>query len=288
MRIAIIGLGLIGGSLGLSLKRSYGKTVELVGYARRDEVAWQAVRRGAVDRTETSLASTVKDCRLVFICTPVLAVEEVLRQIARHLPENCVVTDTASTKERVMEWATEHLCPRSGFVGGHPMAGKETSGIEAAEANLFQGCTYCLTPAPWTGRSDRDLVSRTVRRLGARPFPTEARTHDFLVAAISHLPMLLSAATVSITTAHRDWPTMARLASTGYRDVTRLAAADPRVTGDIFTTNREALLHWIDEFHRELGRLREMVARGDSDLEGMLTRTSKARQRWSRERQRGL
>ncbi|GAG20296.1 unnamed protein product, partial [marine sediment metagenome] len=142
-RVAIIGLGLIGGSIGLALKRTGPGETELVGYVRSPEAADKALRLAVVDRVEDDLRVAVDKADIVILATPVMAIKEILAQIGPHLPYGCVVTDTASTKAKVMEWAEEYLPPTVDFIGGHPMAGKEFSGIEAAEASLFEGCIYC-------------------------------------------------------------------------------------------------------------------------------------------------
>ncbi len=151
-RIAIVGLGLIGGSMGLALKRAGQEGPELVGYARRPETAERARRLGAIDRAESSLAAAVDGADLVMLAVPIMSIKEILSQIAPNLAAGAVVTDVASTKLQVMHWAEEALPQSTSFVGGHPMAGKELSGIEVAEAGLFQGCTYCIVPG--RGASD--------------------------------------------------------------------------------------------------------------------------------------
>ncbi|MBI2853371.1 MAG: prephenate dehydrogenase/arogenate dehydrogenase family protein [Chloroflexi bacterium] len=282
MRVALIGLGLIGGSLGLALKQARGAELEIIGCARKKETACAATDCHAVDKVMPDPASAVKDCDLVFICTPVHAVREVLAVVSRHAKEGCVVTDVASTKQHVMKWASEFLYPsKLGFVGGHPMAGREKSGIEAASADLLRGCTYCLTPAEWTSSRDVEVVVKAVEWIGAKPYFIEADQHDFLVAAISHLPAAVSVATVAATTGHPDWPYMARLASTGYRDVTRLASGSQQVNADVFTTNRGPLVHWIDELIQALSDLRQQIVdEADGDLEATLAQAREARQRW--------
>ena len=280
MRITIVGLGLIGGSLGMALKQARGSELEIVGYARNAGVAERAKQLRAVDRTENTLAASVGGSDLVFICTPVRAVEEVLQGIASHTPPGCLITDTASTKQQVMVWARKYLCPKLAFVGGHPMAGKESFGIEAADSSLFKGCAYCLTPADWTDPKYVEVAKNTVEWTGGKPFLMDARQHDYMVAGISHLPALVSAAVVAATAGSADWPIMAGLASTGYRDTTRLASGNPKVLGDILSTNREAVLHWVDEFSRVLAELKAELARGNGDLEDTLARVRQARQQW--------
>jgi len=280
VRVALIGLGLIGGSIGLSLKQLAKSGFDIVGYVRRPEVASTALSSGVVDKTETSLAATVKEADLVIIATPVLTIKEVLSQIAGHLLAGCVVTDTASTKAQVMQWAEEILPPTVDFIGGHPMAGKETYGIQTAKADLFRGCTYCLTPSEKASPKSIDKVTSVVKKLGAMPFFIDAQEHDRLVAGVSHLPMLLSAALVSVTTQNSTWHKMSKLAASGYHDLTRLASGNPEVNVHICLSNQEAILHWIDKFSQELERYRQLVATGDKRLEQALTDANKARQEW--------
>ena len=280
MRIAIIGLGLIGGSIGLALKKLNEPEWEIVGYVRRSEVASAALKLGAVDKVEMSLECAAREADLVIIATPVLTIKEILSRIAGCLSSGCIVTDTASTKLEVMKWAEELLPPKVDFVGGHPMAGKETYGIQAAEAKLFQGSAYCLTPAKKTSPQAVDKVANVVKKLGATPLFVDAQEHDNLVAGISHLPMLLSAALVSATTKDSSWGKMSKLAASGYRDLTRLASGNPEVNAHICLTNRQAIIHWIDEFSKVLARYRQLVDVGNEDLEEALAETNKARQGW--------
>jgi prephenate dehydrogenase len=280
VQVAIIGLGLVGGSIGLALKRSGQPGCEVVGYVRRPEVAPTALRLGLVDKVETSVEDAVREAEIIVIATPVLTVKEILSQIADHLPHGCVVTDTASTKLDVMLWAEDLIPARADFIGGHPMAGKETHGIQAAEASLFQGCIYCLTPANKASTRGIDKVVKMVEQLGATPLFIDAEEHDYLVAGISHLPMLLSAALVSATTKEPSWDKMSKLAASGYRDVTRLASGNPEVNAHICLTNTAAILHWVDRFGSELETYRRLVTMGDKRLEEALAKASKARDEW--------
>jgi len=281
MRIAIIGLGLIGGSMGLALRRAEAD-MEVVGFARRPEVASRALELGAVDRTEGGLISAVKDADLVIIATPAMAMKGILAEIGGSLGEGSIVTDTASTKAQVMGWAEESLSPSVSFIGGHPMAGKETSGIKAADGDLFQGCTYCLVAGRGATKEASDTVAGLARQIGAKPLFIDASEHDSLVAGISHLPMLISVALVAATTKSPLWPAMARLASSGFRDISRLASGDPRMSQDICLTNREPILHWIDDYIEELKALRRLVSEGGEELGEAFMRAREAREGWLR------
>jgi prephenate dehydrogenase len=278
--VTIVGLGLIGGSIGLALKRGKRPGWEIVGYSRRRETMAKALSLGAIDRSAANLKDAVKESELVVIATPALSIKEILSKMAPHLPSGCVVTDTASTKVQVARWAEEILPSSADYVGGHPMAGKETYGIQAAGTDMFRGCTYCLTPSHKASRQSVNKVTRMVKKLGARPVFIDAHKHDDLVAGISHLPLLLSAALVSATTGNSSWPEMSKLAASGYRDLTRLASGNPEVNSDICLSNKEPIINWIDEFSRELKRYRQLVVTGDKRLEPALAEANKARQEW--------
>ena len=284
MRIAIIGLGLIGGSIGLALKQADWQKAEIVGYVRRSELRPMALSSGAVDNVESSLKATVRGADLIIIATPVLTIKDIFSQIAADLPPDSIVTDTASTKVQVMRWAEELLSPRTSFVGGHPMAGKETSGIKAAEADLFHNCVYCLTPATQAKPAAVQTVADMVKALGATSLTISADEHDDLVAGISHLPLLLSIALVSATTQSPSWEQMSRLAASGYRDLTRLASGNPEVNANICLSNQAPIISWIDKFSEELQRLRKFLANGDSEIEKFLVMASEARQKWLKKR----
>jgi prephenate dehydrogenase len=278
--VTIIGLGLIGGSIGLALRQGKKSTWEIVGYSRRKQTVASALGLGAIERGETNLKDAVRRAELVIIATPVLTVKEILSEIAPHLPSGCIVTDTGSTKVQIMKWAEEMLPPTVNFIGGHPMAGRETYGIQAAKAELFRGCTYCLTPSEKASPESIDTVVGMVKKLEAIPFFIDPQEHDNLVAGVSHLPMLLSATLVSLTTKNPSWARMSNLAASGYHDLTRLASGNPEVNSQICLSNQEAIIDWIDEFSRELERYRQLVAKGDKRLEQALTEANKAREEW--------
>jgi prephenate dehydrogenase len=278
--VTIIGLGLIGGSIGSALRQGKKSSWEIVGCSRRKETVASALGLGAIERGETNLKDAVRRAELVIVATPVLTVKEIFSEIAPHLPSGCIVTDTGSTKVQVMKWAEDMLPPTVHFIGGHPMAGRETYGIQAAKAELFRRCTYCLTPSAKASRESIDTVVGMVKKLGAIPFCIDAQEHDNLVAGISHLPMLLSAALVSLTTQNPSWAKMSKLAASGYHDLTRLASGNPEVNSHICLSNQQAIIDWIDRFSQELGRYRQLVAKGDRRLEQALTEANKARQEW--------
>ncbi len=263
-RIVIIGLGLIGGSLGLAIKAAGLPGVEIVGYDQYRDVASKARKMGAVDRAEHNLPKAVEAAGMVVIATPVIAIRELMGQIAAGLPEGCVVTDTGSTKERVLEWAAELLPPSTSFIGGHPMAGKEKQGIDNAEADLFRGRAYCVCPAVNAHEDAVRAITGLVRLAGAEPLFLDPKEHDQYAAAVSHLPLLLSASLFTLLRASPAWNDLAPMASSGFHDVTRLASGDPQMAHDIFLTNRDAAVHWLDRMMEELGRYRDLLE-GDTE-----------------------
>jgi prephenate dehydrogenase len=284
-RVAIIGLGLIGGSLGLALKRAGGAEMEISGISRNPKTASKALSLGVIDKAEAELSAAVERASMVIIATPVLAIRGILQQIAAHLPAQCIVTDTGSTKMEVMKWA-QHLLPSTvDFIGGHPMTGKEISGLDGAEAELFNGCIYCLTPKSNASSEAVQSMTRLVRLVGANPLFIDPAEHDNFVAAVSHLPMLLSAALVSATANDPSWAGMSRLAATGYRDLSRLALGDPEMSRDICLTNQVNIVNWMDQYIEELRKYRRLISEGGEELMEAFLRAQEARRKWHQERQ---
>lgn len=283
-QMTIVGLGLIGGSLGMAVRRSeLGYLV--VGHDLHHEAAGHARRLGAVDRAEWNLPAAVESADVVVVATPARAAEGVFRAVAPHLKPGCVVTDVASTKARILAWAEEILPPTASFVGGHPMAGKEKSGVEAADPALFAGCTYCVVPGARAPAAAVDRIVSLATAIGARPFFVDPAEHDSFVAAVSHLPFLLSTALVGVTSQSPSWRDLARLAATGFRDVTRLASGDPEMHRDICLTNQEAILRWIEAFGAELQELAREIREGDAQLEATFRAAKEARDAWLRLRE---
>ncbi|TMG04055.1 MAG: prephenate dehydrogenase/arogenate dehydrogenase family protein [Chloroflexi bacterium] len=258
-RITIIGTGLIGGSLGMALKGARLPGLEVIGHDRDRANATQAEKSGAIDRTEHNLPRAVSGAGMVIIAVPVLSVREVMQQMAPDLAEGTVVTDTTSTKAHVMRWAKEALPEYVNFVGGHPMAGKETAGIASAEASLFRGKAYCICPAVDASDTAVKTVLGLVRLAGSEPLFVDPEEHDIYAGAVSHLPLMMSTALFSMLRSSPAWNDMGMMASSGFSDVTRLAASDPAMSHGIWATNRDALIHWLERMAEELRRYRDML-----------------------------
>lgn len=258
-KIAIIGTGLIGTSLGMALQQSQIKDLQVVGTDSEHQARSGAQKKGAFHRVENRLYSAVDNADIVVLATPVMAMKGLLELMGPELPEGCIVTDVGSSKSVVIEWADQFLPETVDFVGGHPMAGKETSGPEGAEATLFVDKTYCIIPSPRASQRAVAEIATMAEAVGAKPFFIGLDEHDSFVAAASHLPFLLSAALVECTSKSANWEDIAQLAATGYRDITRLAAGDPVMHRDICVTNPQPIVAWIDSFIRELYEFRKML-----------------------------
>jgi prephenate dehydrogenase len=278
-RVAIIGLGLIGGSIGLALRKA--KAAEQVaGYDLGKGVSDRARKVEAIDQTYSSLTDAIRGAELIILATPVGAMRSLLQSIATSVTPGVVVTDVASTKAQVINWAEEFLPSSVSFVGGHPMIGKELSGVEAADAAIFRNRIYCLTPTARTSPAAINKVSAFIEILGARVRFLEPAEHDGQVAGVSHLPFIASVALMNSVANGPAWGDAAMLASTGFRDMTRLAASNPEMYRDICLTNSEAIVHWLDEYIATLNQLRERVAAHDSKLDETFARAQQARLQW--------
>lgn len=264
-RIAIIGLGLIGGSIGLALKGANLPDAEIAGTARTRDTLQKAKKMGAIDVGERTAADVVRGARVVIIASPILTIPRILDEIAPVLEEGTVITDCASTKGAVMRWAKEKLPDNVYFVGGHPMAGKESQGIDVAEADLFRGKPWVIVPPVDAPEEAVKSVVALAQLAGAEPVFMDAEEHDSYVAAISHLPLTVASALFSVAFGSAAWPELASLASSGFRDTTRLASSSPEMAHDIMQTNRDNIVHWIDRLMDELYRYRQAIVAGESE-----------------------
>lgn len=262
-KMAVIGVGLIGGSFSRALK-SVGVVEQVVGFDRDPENLAEAVRLGVIDAAASSLAEAVEGVELVFIAVPVGAVAAVVAQVAPFLPPGCIVTDGGSVKAEVVQ-ACEPLMPvGTWFVGGHPIAGTEHSGAAAAFAELYRGRRCILTPTATTSAEALELVVRLWSAAGCRVECMEAATHDRVFAAVSHLPHLVAYALVhAVAGSAEEEDSILAFSAGGFRDFTRIASSDPAMWRDIALMNRGALLDMLDRYSVEFTTLREHVASGD-------------------------
>jgi prephenate dehydrogenase len=263
--IAIIGLGLIGGSIGLALKQAGLQNTRIVGMARTPDTRRQAKKLGAIDDDAAFAADAVRDASLVIVAAPILAVRGIFEEIAPALAEGAVVTDAASVKRPIADAARELLPPHAHYIGGHPMAGKEQTGVDAADADLFRDKPWVVAPSVDAPESAVNTVVGLTQACGANAIFMDPAEHDSYVAAISHLPLALSSSLFSVVFGSAAWPELAQLASSGFRDTTRLASGSPEMAHDIMLTNRENVVHWLDRMQQALYDLRNVIDRGDSE-----------------------
>lgn len=279
-RVAMIGLGLIGGSIGLALHEAKAAR-EVTGYDLGKGICDRARRMGAIDQCSSTLADAVYGAELVVLATPVRAIHALLRDVAPVLSPGTVVTDVASTKTQVVSWAEELLPSSVTFVGGHPMAGKEVCGVEAAEASLFHGHIYCLTPTPLTSPAAVKKVCALVNILGAHVRLLEVTEHDRLVAGVSHLPFLASVALMNTVAEDSAWQEAALLAASGFRDISRLAAGSPEMYRDICLTNSTAIAQQLDAYIAHLRTLRERIVAREKDIDEIFSKARHLRLEWA-------
>ena len=267
--VAVVGLGLMGSSFALALKEARPDVV-IVGSDTDSRTLRKALDRGIV--ASASADTSVADmAEVVVIGAPIRAMRDVLAELAGRT-DGRVVTDMASTKVSVMEWAA---AAGIDLVGGHPMCGKESSGIDAADASMFN-------EAPWVLTRSEPALNDLVEAVGAHPIVMDAETHDRLVAGVSHAAFLLSVGYVLALSRRSDWTEASKLAAGGFRDMSRLAAGDPELYAGVARTNRQQLVEQLDAITAELGRLRRHLEADDSRLVELFEEAHAVRERWSR------
>jgi prephenate dehydrogenase len=257
-RVTVIGVGLLGGSLGLALRRRY-RGVCVAGVGRRESSLAAAKKIGAIHSAHRDVAEAAADSDLIVLATPVGAFGEYLAKIKPLLKRGAVVTDVGSTKVEVVRLAERILGPHGPFVGSHPMAGSERKGPRFARADLFAGAPCIVTPTPNASPAKQKRVERLWRDLGMRVLRMSPTAHDRVVARVSHLPRLVSSL-LMLLAADGDL----EAASTGLRDMTRLAGGDVEMWRDILLTNRKPILAALERFDDQLCRLRDLVELGDT------------------------
>jgi prephenate dehydrogenase len=268
--VAIVGLGLMGSSLALALKAARQDLV-IVGSDRDPITLRKALDRGIVESASADLA-VVEVADIVVLAVPILALQQVFSGLAAKVGGK-VVTDLASTKTRVMEWASAAGVE---LVGGHPMCGKEMAGIDAADASIFKGAPWVLT------RSD-PVVTGLVESVGSHPLVMDAETHDRLVAGVSHAAFLLSVGYVLSLSGRADWGEASTLAASGFRDMSRLAAGDPSLYAGIARTNRAQMIEQLDAISAALTRLRRHLEADDPRVIELFEEARSVRERWSKD-----
>jgi len=261
-QVAIVGLGLMGGSLAGALR---GRCRAVIGVARREETVETAMKCGLIDRGTTDAAGSVREAGIVVLATPVRVILQQLAALGPLLPQGCLVMDLGSTKTQIvneMACLPDHVEP----LGAHPMCGKELSGIEAADPALYRGCTFILTPLKRTSTAALALGRALAEAIGSHPLVLEPGRQDFLAGTLSHLPYLLACAlvgTADVTTSADSaaW----EIVASGFRDTSRLAGSDVSMMIDILMTNREEILKALANYQGQLHGLARLVETGDED-----------------------
>lgn len=255
MRVAVVGLGLIGGSIGLALRRRAGAHV--CGFDPDSAVLERALELGVLDEGSPDLASAAGGAQAVFVAAPVRALPAAVRAALEHCGADCVVSDVGSTKRALTELDLDRR-----FIGGHPLAGAETAGVEHAREDLFAGATWYLTPLAGTPTELYERLAGLIAAMGAEPALIDAEAHDRLMATVSHLPHvfanLLVAQGARTVAGRRPWSP-----GPSFRDATRVAGANSAIWTDIYLSNRDALIEAIDEATRRLTAVRELLGAGE-------------------------
>jgi prephenate dehydrogenase len=252
VRIAVLGVGLIGGSIGLAA-REWLEDAEVIGFGRSPERLGRALELGAITRATTDVADALDGAEACFACGPVGVLPDLVGRALAAAPAGCVVTDVGSTKRRIVEAVSDER-----FVGGHPIAGAETAGVDHARADLFQGATWYLTPGERSSGLLYERLHRLVVALGARPIAIDAETHDRLLATVSHLPHVI--ANVLVAQAARALDEQGEAlprVGPSFRDATRVAGANTEIWTDIYLSNAEAVAAEVEE---TVGRLQAVAA----------------------------
>jgi len=254
--VAIVGLGLMGGSLAGALR---GRCRSVTGVARRAGTVELAAVRGLIDRGTTDPNDAVSEADIVILATPVRVILQQIQNLAWHLADGCLLLDLGSTKTQILE-AMDALPSQVEPLGGHPMCGKEFSGIDAADPSLYRGCTFILSPLERTAPTALTLGRELVEAVGATPLILDAARQDRLVATLSHLPYLLACSLVQTADATTSPdPAAWEIVAGGYRDTSRVAGSDVTMMLDILATNRHAILDAVSAFREQLDRMTALI-----------------------------
>ena len=266
-KVCIVGLGLIGGSIGLAIKRS-NISNQITGYARSNSTLERAIELGLVDSVKDNLKDAVNNSDLVILATPLSTFRELVEEMSPFLKKGCIITDTGSAKLTVIEDLKDILPNGVEFVPGHPIAGTEESGPDAGFAELFDNRWCILTPTEDNSSNAVDLVKDFWESIGSKVEIMDPMHHDKVLAITSHIPHLIAFNIVGTANnlANVTEKEVVKYSAGGFRDFTRIAASDPKMWSDIFTYNSDAVLEMLDLFSNDLAKLKAAVIKKDSDL----------------------
>ena len=266
-KVCIIGLGLIGGSIGLAMKRSKISN-QIIGFARSNSTLERAIELGLVDKVKDNLEDAVNDCDLIILATPLSTFKKLVEEMSPFLKKDCIITDTGSAKLSVIEDLSDILPNNVEFIPGHPIAGTEESGPDAGFAELFDNRWCILTPTEENSSNAIDLVKEFWESIGSKVEIMDPLHHDKVLAITSHIPHLIAFNIVGTANnlANVTEKEVVKYSAGGFRDFTRIAASDPKMWSDIFTYNSEAVLEMLELFSNDLAKLKAAVIKKDSDL----------------------
>lgn len=280
-KIAIIGVGLIGGSIAVGLKEHFGRKITILGSCSDPQRAQLAKNKGIIDAVFPRNGRIGKDVELVIIATPVLAIQSVLKTLKTATSGDSLIMDVGSTKHSIRQLAEAVLPEKLSFVGTHPMAGKEASGFEHADPHLFRNKSWIICPTKKTRKKDLYLLKQLITILGANPIIMDPATHDEIVAWASHIFLAMADILVGAAARQNAWKMIAKIASTGFRDTTRLASHNPEMKRDIILTNKENILRALVVIREEIDKFSCVLSDGrENKLLAYLTKTKQIRDQW--------
>jgi len=283
MRLAVIGVGLIGGSFALALKQAR-LASQVIGAGRSEANLRLALERGAIDSIAPDARAAARDADVILVAAPVAQFEQVFKEIASALSPNAIVSDAGSTKRDVIAAARRALgADLARFVPGHPIAGAEKSGAGAASAELFRGRRVILTPLPENAPQTVEKIQKLWAGCGANVTRMDADEHDSVLAAVSHLPHVLAYALVHEVAKRENAEQLFSLAAGGFRDFTRIASSHPQMWRDICLANRDRIVEEMDRYAGKLAQFRSLIGKGDgAALERLFAEAREARDQWLR------
>ncbi len=258
--IAVLGVGLIGGSIGLAAKKR-GLTKHVTGIGRNEEKLAHAEKLGAIDDYTTDVAEGVREANVIFVCTPVQLIPKFVGEVAENAKPGAIITDVGSTKSYVVIESTRNVPDGVHFVGGHPMAGSEQAGVDSAQPDLYEGATWVITPTPHTDESAVKRLADFTTALGAITEIMDPSKHDMSAATMSHLPHVLAAALmINASDQEKDLGTVYKLGAGSFRDATRVSESMPEIWRDICITNSTALQEILEHYIADLNDFSKLLS----------------------------
>jgi len=284
--VTIVGLGFVGSSIGLALKKS-GANISITGHDREPEVAREALKMKAVDRTDWNLISACEKADIVILALPFQEVRETMKAIGPYLKPGCLVTDTAIPKRPVIKWAEELLPEHVSFVGGNPIISPqgEAAGVKAASAEVLKGATYCLTPSPHASGEAVELTVALVKAMGANPYFMDPAEHDGLMAGIEQLPIIAAAALMGTLSQSPPWKDMRRLGGSAFSQGTASLWESHSFWTKAFLENADNLIRWVDQLIYQLEALKQGLKERDEEaLNSYFDQAAAERARWLKDK----